>query len=78
MVAASRYLVTPGNRAAAVVGGFTVIIFTVITVLDHKERLRGRRDGQPRSVFASSDSSPQSTSIDEKKLPVVGEVNATP
>lgn len=37
--------VTPGNRGAAVVAGFNIIIFTTIAYLAHKDKLKRRREG---------------------------------
>ncbi|OIW22625.1 putative pantothenate transporter liz1 [Coniochaeta ligniaria NRRL 30616] len=38
--------VTPGNRAAAVVGGFNVIVFSTIAFLAHREKLQKKRNNQ--------------------------------
>lgn len=56
--------VTPGNRAAAVVGGFNVIVFSTIALLHHREKLAKKRNNQ---VPATPDSSEPQTPIDELK-----------
>ncbi|KAL6249511.1 hypothetical protein RBB50_003364 [Rhinocladiella similis] len=38
--------VTAGNRAAAVVAGFNIIVFATIAVLAHREKIRKKRNGQ--------------------------------
>ena len=49
--------VTPGNRAAAVVAGFNVIVFGIIAVLAHRERLQKKRRGEIDSASTESNSS---------------------
>jgi MFS transporter, ACS family, pantothenate transporter len=48
--------VTAGNRAAAVVAGFNVIVFTVIALLAHRERLQKKRSNQHSSVMSGESS----------------------
>ncbi|KAF8867029.1 putative pantothenate transporter liz1 [Acephala macrosclerotiorum] len=70
--------VTPSNRAAAVVAGLNVIVFTIITVLAHREKLQ-KRNGELKPATASLDSS--TGVIDdgiEKKVPLVDEEDITP
>jgi MFS transporter, ACS family, pantothenate transporter len=38
--------VTPGNRAAAVVAGFNVIVFSLIAYLALREKLQKKRNNQ--------------------------------
>jgi ACS family pantothenate transporter-like MFS transporter len=54
--------VTPGNRAAAVVAGFNVIVFGTITLLAHREKLAKKRKNQ---LPLTPDSSQPVTPIDE-------------
>jgi ACS family pantothenate transporter-like MFS transporter len=51
------FVVTPGNRAAAVVGGLNVIVFIIIAVLDHREKIQKKRDGELNSASVSPESS---------------------
>ncbi|OAP54784.1 hypothetical protein AYL99_11232 [Fonsecaea erecta] len=64
--------VTPGNRAAAVVAGFNVIIFGVIAVLAHREKKQKKRNGQLE--LTSSPSDPPTPSIEDsiEKKPSLG------
>jgi ACS family pantothenate transporter-like MFS transporter len=41
--------VTPGNRGAAVVAGFNVIVFATIAVLAHREKVQQKRNGELHS-----------------------------
>ncbi|KAF2499872.1 putative pantothenate transporter liz1 [Lophium mytilinum] len=62
--------VTPGNRAAAVVAGFNIIVFTTIAFLAHREKLARKRKHQ---LPAPSDSPEPGTPVDqgnEKSLSV--------
>ncbi|KAB5547251.1 putative pantothenate transporter liz1 [Coniochaeta sp. 2T2.1] len=45
--------VTPGNRAAAVVGGFNVIVFSTIAFLAHREKMQKKRNNQLAVVDSS-------------------------
>jgi ACS family pantothenate transporter-like MFS transporter len=62
-------LVTPGNRAAAVVAGLNVIVFIIITVLAHREKIQKKRAGQVEPVLSSSDSPTPSIGAKNEKLP---------
>jgi MFS transporter, ACS family, pantothenate transporter len=64
-------IVTPGNRAAAVVGGFNVIVFTIIAILDHREKKQKRKNGELTRASILADS-PTAGSVDgsEKRLPL--------
>lgn len=53
--------VTPGNRAAAVIAGVNIIIFTTIAFLAHKDKLARKR----KNVVSKTDSSEPQTPIDE-------------
>ncbi|KAH8586080.1 putative pantothenate transporter liz1 [Bisporella sp. PMI_857] len=57
--------VTPGNRGAAVVAGLTVIVFTIIAVLAHREKIQKKRNGELGANVALPDSS--NTSIRDQK-----------
>ena len=46
--------VTPGNRAAAVVSGFNIIVFGTIALLSYKEKLAKKRNSEPISFSAST------------------------
>ena len=72
-------IVTPGNRAAAVVGGFNVIVFTIIAILDHREKKQKRRNGELTRASVLADS-PTTGSVDgsEKRLPLGGEEDISP
>jgi ACS family pantothenate transporter-like MFS transporter len=62
-----------------VVAGFNVIVFTVITILAHREKSQKKRDGQLRAAPASLNSStPDIEDGNEKKLTLVGEEDITP
>lgn len=70
--------VTPGNRAAAVVAGINVIVFTVITLLAHREKIQKKRNGELRPASITSNSStPGVGGADEKKLPLGDEEDIT-
>ena len=62
--------VTPGNRAAAVVAGINVLIFTLITWLAHKEKLQKKRNGGLAPASIASDSSPATEEGNEKRLQI--------
>jgi hypothetical protein len=64
-------LVTPGNTAAAVVGGFNVVVFTIIAILAHREKKQKKKNGEPTRASVLADS-PTSGSVDgsEKRLPL--------
>ncbi len=71
--------VTAGNRAAAVIAGLNVIIFTVITLLAHREKIQKKRDGQLKPSSTLSDPpSPGISDGNEKKLSLVDEEDVTP
>jgi len=60
-----------------------VIVFTIITVLAHRERKQKKREGQLRAAVASSPiSDPDTPTIGEdgieKKFPLVDEEDVTP
>lgn len=70
-------LVTPGNKAAAVVGGFNVIVFSTIAFLAHREKVQKKRNNQLAVVVDSSESvlpasadakTTQAQGHDEKRL----------
>ena len=71
-------IVTPGNRAAAVVAGLTVIVFILITVLDHREKIQKKRAGELNPAFASSETSAIVDDGSKKKVPLVDEEDVTP
>ncbi|KIW12193.1 hypothetical protein PV08_09469 [Exophiala spinifera] len=48
--------VTAGNRAAAVVAGFNIIVFTTIAILAHREKIRNKRNGQLETEVSSVES----------------------
>src|SRR6188768_3928341 len=50
------YQVTAGNRGAAVVAGLNVIVFTLIAVLAHREKMQKKRNGELRATVSPSDS----------------------
>lgn len=65
--------VTPGNRAAAVVAGLNVVIFSVIAVLAHREELQRKRGLQlPESLFTASDNPRASVECGIEKQSMVG------
>jgi ACS family pantothenate transporter-like MFS transporter len=71
--------VTPGNRAAAVVAGLNVIVFTIITVLAHREKIQKKRHGQLEPVSVSSDSPAASIGDgNEKKVALRVEEDVVP
>lgn len=58
---------TPGNRAAAVIAGFNVIVFTAIFLLDRREKLQKKRNGELDNDDTSSEpSTPISENGNEK------------
>jgi ACS family pantothenate transporter-like MFS transporter len=72
-------LVTPGNRAAAVVGGFNVIVFTIFAILDHREKKQKRKNGELTRASVLADS-PTAGSVDgsERRLPLGDEEDISP
>jgi hypothetical protein len=62
-----------------VVGGFNVIVFTIIAVLDHREKKQKKRNGGLTRTSAASDS-PNGDSLDgnEKHLPLGDEEDVSP
>ena len=62
-------LVTPGNRAAAVVAGLNVIVFSAIAYLAHREKLQKKRNNQLANVSSES-----VLPADEKNISEVAEV----
>ena len=71
--------VTPGNRAAAVVAGLNVIVFTVITVLAHREKLQKKRNHElnPTARLTES-SSPSVNGENEKRVSLADEESIAP
>jgi len=70
--------VTPGNRGAAVVAGFNVIVFTAIAILAHREKLQKKRNGELKAA-APSDSSTASIEVsDEKRVSLRDEEDIVP
>ena len=60
--------VTPGNRAAAVIAGVNIIVFTTIAFLSHREKLaKKRRSKLPLASEPLERQSPSSEG-DEKDL----------
>lgn len=68
--------VTPGNRAAAVVAGFNIIVFSIIALLAHREKLAKKRSNVSTSATESEASEP-ATPTDEKSV-AVGVVSYPP
>ncbi|KAK0109452.1 hypothetical protein ONS95_002145 [Cadophora gregata] len=71
--------VTRENRAAAVLAGLNIIVYTIIAVLAHREKLQKKRNGELQS--ASQNSDPESSSvgeISEKRGPLVDSQDVTP
>lgn len=61
------------------VAGLNVIVFILITVLAHREKIQKKRDGQLEPAFVTSDlSTPSISDGIEKKLPLVDEEKITP
>jgi hypothetical protein len=54
-----------------VVGGFNVIVFTIIAILDHREKKQKRKNGELTRASILADS-PTAGSVDgsEKRLPL--------
>lgn len=50
------------------VAGLNVIVFTIITILAHREKIQKRRNGQLEPASASLDSSAPSIGDEEKKV----------
>jgi ACS family pantothenate transporter-like MFS transporter len=62
-----------------VVGGLNVIVFTIIGMLAHREKMKKKRDGQLNPASGSSDlESPSIGEGNEKKGPLVDEEDVTP
>ncbi len=60
--------VTSGNRAAAVVAGLNVIVFTIIAVLAHREKIQKKRAGQLEVVSPSDSPLPGIDEENDKKV----------
>ncbi|KAJ9607884.1 hypothetical protein H2200_007963 [Cladophialophora chaetospira] len=59
--------VTPGNRAAAVIAGFNVVIFSTIALLAHREKLQKKRNNQLQAAPGDSDLDAPVPEADAKK-----------
>jgi ACS family pantothenate transporter-like MFS transporter len=59
--------VTPGNTGAAVVAGFNVIVFVIIAILAHREKVQKKRRGELQSPTRVLDSETQSTDDGNEK-----------
>ncbi len=60
------------------VAGFNVIVFTIIAVLAHREKIQRKRAGELKPASASLDSStPNSDDGNEKKVSLVDEEDIT-
>lgn len=66
--------VTPGNRAAAVVASFNIIVFSTIAILAHREKLAKKRNN---ALPPASDTSEPATPVNEKDV-AVGVVSFPP
>lgn len=74
-----RRTVTPGNRGAAVVAGLNVIVFTIIALLAHREKIQKKRNNQFTSDSPVLEHSEASLSdAHEKGSPVINEKDVTP
>lgn len=63
--------VTKGNRAAAVIAGVNIIVFTTIATLAHKEKLARKRKNQVSSALDSSEpTTPTGGSVEKGGLAV--------
>ena len=62
--------VTPGNRAAAVVAGFNIIVFTTIALLAHREKLAKKRNNQLIATPESPEPETPSDTSHEKGVTV--------
>ncbi|KAH7093496.1 putative pantothenate transporter liz1 [Paraphoma chrysanthemicola] len=62
--------VTPGNRAAAVVAGFNIIVFTTIALLAHKEKLARKKNNQAASIASSTETTTPVDEVDSKAVNV--------
>ena len=62
--------VTPGNRAAAVVAGLNIIVFTAIALLAHREKLARKRENQLPVASDLPESETSSRQGNEKDLSV--------
>jgi len=60
-----------------VVAGLNVIVFTIITVLAHREKIKKKRDGQLSPASSSNFSTPIIDDGIEKKSPLVDEEHIT-
>jgi ACS family pantothenate transporter-like MFS transporter len=61
------------------VGGFNVIVFTIIGVLAHREKIQKKRDGQLNPAPGALDlESPSIDGGNEKKGPLVDEKDISP
>ncbi|KAG4436104.1 hypothetical protein IFR05_008424 [Cadophora sp. M221] len=72
---------TAGNRAAAVIAGLNILVYILIAVLAHKEKLHKKRAGGLPPASPIDD--PESSSIgegsgSEKKVPLVDERDINP
>ena len=63
--------VTPGNRAAAVIAGLNIIVFSAIAILAHREKVAKKRNNQVPDDLGSGE---RSTPVDDdgEKTPAVG------
>jgi ACS family pantothenate transporter-like MFS transporter len=61
-----------------VVAGLNVIVFTIITVLAHREKIQKKRAGELNPALNSSEPSSQIDDGSEKKVPLVDEEDVTP
>ena len=70
--------VTPGNRAAAVVGGLNVFVFSIIAILANREKRQKKRDNQQNAVIEDVNSpSPSLDNGNEKGAALVDGKGAT-
>jgi ACS family pantothenate transporter-like MFS transporter len=61
------FAVTPGNKGAAVVAGLNVIVFAIIAILAHREKVQKKRNGILQSPATILDSETQSTDDGNEK-----------
>lgn len=64
--------VTPGNRAAAVVASFNIVVFSIIAILSHKEKLAKKRNHQLSSAPDLSQAQRPSDESNNVKGPALG------